>query len=187
MMKIFLSEEALSLVKNNHIFVDTCVFLDLASLRKGDRGEFENKLLQFTKRGSIFVTVEPVAVEFYLGSSQSDLKIKKSYINQLIESTLPVRVLNKSKMDSLILEYGRNARGNVSYADLCLGAAIKQFPNSLVLTRNHRDFPLKIFDSKAVFTVHLNIEARTYCFYGYRGMIKKHKKKRETKKADIPF
>jgi len=186
-MKIFLSEEALSLVKNNHIFVDTCVFLDLASLKKDDRDEFENKLLQFTKQGSIFVTVEPVVVEFYLGSSQADLKIKKSYINHLIESTLPVRVLNKIVLDSLIVEYGRYARGNVSYTDLCLGAAVKQFPNSLVLTRNYKDFPLKIFDCRAVFTLHLNRETRAYCFYSYRGLIKKKRAKIREEKDNIPF
>ena len=182
-MKIFLPEEALSIVKDSHIFVDTCVLLDFVSFKKEDRVEFEDRLSQFTKRGSIFVTIEPVAVEFYLGSSQQDLKIKKSYLNQLIKVILPVRVINKENIEGLIVEYGRYARGNISYVDLCLGASTRQFPNSVALTRNHKDFPLKIFDCKAVFVVHLNKEARTYCFYSYR----KAKKRKIKKNPKVPF
>lgn len=186
-MKIFLPQDTLSVIKQNtHIFIDTCILLDFASFKK-DKAEFLEKLSLFTKKGGVFVTIIPVAVEFLLGSTVEDLEVKKKYLNRLIEVILPIRSIKEEIIQQLIVEYGRYARGNVSYVDLCLGAAVKQFPNSLVLTRNHKDFPLKIFDCKAVFVVHLNREARTYCFYGYRGLIKKKKKKTERKKNNIPF
>lgn len=186
-MKIFLSEEALSAIKDSHIFVDTCVLLDFATLKGKDQVEFGNKLFLFTKKGSLFVTIEPVVFEFYLGSSKSDLKIKKSYVGQLIKTVLPVRILNKENTEGLILQYGRYARKNVSYTDLCLAAAVKQFSDSLVLTRNYKDFPLKIFDCRALFTIHFNKDIRTYCFYGYRRSASKKKRKAIKNKNNIPF
>lgn len=187
-MKIFLPQETLSVIKQNtHIFIDTCILLDFASFKKEAREEFFKKLFLFTKKGGVFVTITPVAVEFLLGSTIQDLRVKKEYLDLLIETTLPIRSIKEEIIEQLIIEYGRYAKGNVSYADLCLGAAVKQFSNSLVLTRNHKDFPLKIFDCKGVFTVHLNKEARTYCFYSYRGMIKEKNKKIREEKNNIPF
>jgi len=186
-MKIFLPRSTLSVIKQNtHIFIDTCILLDFASFRKG-RPEFLENLLLFTKKGGVFVTIAPVAVEFFLGSTIQDLRVKKEYFNRLVETVIPIRIIREEIIEQLIIEYGRYAKGNVSYVDLCLGAAVKQFPNSLVLTRNYNDFPLKIFDCKAVFTVHLNREVRTYCFYDYRGLSKKKKKKIKGKKNNIPF
>jgi len=167
-MKIFLPQETLTAIRaNTHIFIDTCILLDIAALRKRGRNEFLDKLALFTQKGCVFVTVEPIAVEFYLGSTKQDLEIKKDYFNQLVTTTIPTRVLKQNIIEDLIVEYGKYARKNVHYVDLHLGAAAKQFPSSLILTRNYSDFPLKIFDCQAVFTVHLNKEARTYCFYSY--------------------
>lgn len=186
-MKVFLPQDTLSVIKQNtHIFIDTCILLDFANFKKG-KPEFLEKLLLFTKKGGVFVTIAPVAVEFFLGSTIQDLRIKKEYFNRLVKTTLPIRIIKKEIIEQLIIEYGRYARGNVSYTDLCLGAAVKQFSNSLVLTRNYNDFPLKIFDCKAVFTVHLNREVRAYCFYGYKGLNKKKKKATRRKKNKIPF
>ncbi|MBL7150940.1 hypothetical protein ISS86_03345 [Candidatus Microgenomates bacterium] len=184
-MQIFLPQETFLAIKNTHIFIDTCILLDFANFKKKQgKAEFLNKLTLFTKNGCVFVTIMPVAVEFFLGSTQQDLKIKKRYFNQLIKTTLPVKIIKEKTIEDLILEYGRYARGNVSYVDLCLGAAIRQFPGSLLLTRNYKDFPLKIFDCRGVFTVHLNKEVRTYCFYEYR---KRDKEKKAKKKGSVPF
>ena len=74
-MKIFFPRSTLSVIKQNtHIFIDTCILLDFASFRKG-RPEFLEKLLLFTKKGGVFVTIAPIAVEFFLGSTIQDLRV----------------------------------------------------------------------------------------------------------------
>lgn len=183
-MKIFLPPETLSVIKDIHIFIDTCLLIDIVNLKRKDREELVDKLTLFTQNGCFFVAIEPVAIEFFLGSTEQDLKVKKDYLNQLVTTIIPVRVIKQDVIEESLIEYGKYARGNISYTDLCLGAAVKQFPNSLVLTRNYKDFPLTIFECEAVFTVHLNKEARTYCFYGY----KKPKEEKDDKKNNlVPF
>jgi len=184
MMKIILPKETLSVIKDIHIFVDTCILFDFATLKdKEDKVLFIENISSFIDNGCFFVTLEPIAVEFFLGSTRQDIKDKKKYFGQLIKTTLPVRILEKEVINDLIVEYGRYARSNVSYADLCLGASAKQFPKSVVLTRNYKDFPLNIFDCQGIFTMHLNVETRSYCFYSY----KKKKAKKKAKKNVAPF
>jgi len=168
-MKIFFSQETLSVLERTHIFVDTCVLLDFACLKRTERDKFIDTLRKFKEKDGVFVTIMPVATEFYLGSTQKDLEIKEKYINQILTDILPVRLLKEEFMRELIRDYGRYAKGNISYTDLCLATAVRQFPKSFVLTRNYKDFPLNIFDCGAVFTLHLNKEVRTYCFYSYNG------------------
>lgn len=167
-MKIFL-QEALSIIKNYYIFIDTCVFLDIAVLDKSVRDDFINGLFRFKEEMCAFVTVEPVAWEFFLGSTPKDLEIKKEYFNKLITTIIPTRSLKEETIENLIIEYGRDAMGTLSYTDLCLGTAIKQYPKSLLLTRNYKDFPARIFNCLAVFTISLYKEVRTYGFYEYKG------------------
>jgi hypothetical protein len=184
MAKIFLPQETLSAIKfNSHIFVDTCFFLDFAFLSKRDKEDLLKNWALIIKGGGVFVTIEPVVIEFLLGSSTADLKIKRDYISQLIETVIPVTALQKNIIESLIKEYGVYARGNVSYVDLCLASAIRQYPNTFLLTRNHSDFPLKIFSSQGLFAIHLNKAIRTYCLYAYG----KEKPKKKDNKDEIPF
>jgi len=183
-MKIFLPQETLSAIKfNSHIFIDTCFFIDFAFLPKKERENLIKKWRLITKKGGVFVTIEPVVIEFLLGSSMTDLKIKRDYINQLIETAIPVTALQKNIIESLIKEYGIYARGNVSYTDLCLASAIKQYPNTFLLTRNYKDFPLKIFSSRGLLAIHLNKTVRTYCLYSYG----EEKVKKKDNRDKIPF
>ena len=106
MMKIFLPGETLSAIKRVHIFVDTCILLDFASFtNRNDKLEFLNKLALFKRNGCVFVTIDPAAVEYFLGSTLQDLSIKKEYFNQLIKVSLSIQTLNKEIIESLIIEY----------------------------------------------------------------------------------
>ncbi len=168
-MRIFTSADLYSVIKERHLFIDTCLLLDVAHLNKRERGQLWSILTSFKKVGGVFVTLVPIATEFFLGSNIEDLKIKRDYFNALIEAILPVRTISQEVFDQLIIEYGNYAKGKVSYPDLCLAAAAKQFRTSLLVTRNHKDFPLKIFDCLGVLVIHLNNEARCYGFYQYKG------------------
>lgn len=184
MTKIFLPRETLSAIKfNSHVFVDTCFFLDFAFLSKKDKIKLLKEWSLIIKKGGVFVTIEPVVIEFLLGSSVVDLKIKRDYISQLIETVIPITALQKDIIESLIKEYGAYARGNVSYVDLCLASAIKQYPNTFLLTRNHSDFPLRMFSSRGIFAIHLNKGIRTYCLYSYE----KEEVEKKDDEAKIPF
>jgi len=166
-MKIFLPQETISAVKKKYIFVDTCLLLDWANFHKKEKSLFSDSLNQLIINDCALVTVEPVIVEFFLGSNKESLKIKKAFLESLKITIIPIRSV-EYKIEDLVLEYGEKARGKLSYVDICLGAAIKQFSNkSLVLTRNYKDFPERIFDCSAIFSISLSQEIRTYCFYSY--------------------
>lgn len=184
MMEIFLSKETLLAGKERLIFVDTCILLDFAVLKKDDRENLFEVFKRFIDNSSVFITIEPVVNEFLLGTrSKEDLLVKKKYLDRLVETVIPIRTIPPSLIEELILEYGIYARGTVSYTDLCLGAAIKHYQGTYLLTRNYKDFPLKIFNCQGIFTLHFNNDLRTYCFYMYG---KKTVKKRR-KNLDAPF
>ena len=179
-MDIFLPQEALSVIKECHVFIDTCFLLDFASLKKTkDKSKLIDLLNNFRNLSVSFITLSPVALEFYLGSTSQDLLIKEKYLTSIIDEVLPVRALKEEVTKKLIMQYGRYAKGKVSYVDLCLATALKQFPKTFLLTRNYKDFPLKIFGCEAYFILQFNNDLRTYCFYSGEKVIKKQKIKEE--------
>ena len=183
-MKIFLPTETLSVVKEKYVFVDTCVFLDFAYLNQKGKEAFMDGLNLLTKENCVFMVIEPVAIEFFIGSNEEDLKLKKEYLEKMnIQPILSSKVLNIEKREELLLEYGNSARGNLSYVDLCLGTAVKQFSKSLVMTRNYKDFSERIFECTALFSICLDKDIKTYGFYQYGRKVEKSQKKDE----EIPF
>lgn len=166
-MKIFLPQETLSVVKSHYVFLDTCILLDFAVLKPKDKEKFIDKLNLLIQEDCELITINLVVIEFLIGSSVQDIKTKRKYLGLLTKIIIPERGIKPENIESLIAEYGENARGSLSCTDLHLGAAIKQFPNSLVLTRNYKDFPAKIFSCLGVLSLSLEKDVRTYSFYEY--------------------
>lgn len=181
-MKIFFPQEILPVVKNKHIFFDTCVLLDIAFLKKEDRLQMYNNLDLLLANNCDFGSVYPVYAEFSISYKESDWIKKKSFFEKLIEFTIPVRSIDTDVFDELMINYTKYSRKTIpSFTDLCLAAAVRKFSNSLILTRDHSDFPLSIFNCVGIFTIHHYREVRPYGFYEY-GLPKK-----KTKKIKTPF
>lgn len=168
-MRIFLPQDTLGVIDKQYIFVDTSFLIDFAFLQRRDRNSFFDSWEEIKMRAALLTTF-PVATEFLLGSSEKDLIKKKEYLAELVGTVINSRLIQPETIEEIIIEYGRYAQGKLSYVDLSLGAAVKQFDNSLVLTRNYEDFPLKIFDCQAIFGFHLNKSLRMYGFYSYKGL-----------------
>lgn len=178
-MKVFFPQEALLATKNKYIFFDNCVLLDIGILRENDRKEIFDKLDLLLANGCVFGSVYPIYSEFCISFKESDLLKKKAFFEKIIEFTIPIRAIKTDIFDELIVEYSKYSRKTKpSFADLCLAAAIKQFPQSLLLTRNHSDFPLSLFNCLGAFLIHHDKEIRAYGFYEY-GPFKRGKKKEE--------
>lgn len=175
-MKVFASTNLSELITKKHVFVDTCLLFDLCIIKNEN---FKRKAIaDLLSKDIVLVTTSPVKTEFLLGSDYSDLVKKQKYLASLIKAEIPVRVV-EDKFGPLIEQYGKYARGEVSYVDLSLGAAVKHFLNTLLVTRNYNDFPLKIFDCVGIWALHLEKEIRTYCFYS--------DKTQKKDVSDLPF
>ncbi len=67
----------------------------------------------------------------------------------------------------LIDEYGGDLDG-VSVTDLYLAASLKRYKNLYLLTRNHLDFPERIFSRELLYNFELPKNVYTYSFYRYK-------------------
>lgn len=167
-MKIFLPHDTLLVVKEKYIIVDTCLFLEFAFLTKEEKSLFIDGLNLLRGVGCSLLTIEPVETEFYIGSNIQDLEVKKEYLKLMkIETVYPQRLLDAEAKEKLLVEYGDMVKGSLSYVDFCLGIAAKQFPKSLILTRNYKDFPGRVFQCVALFSISLDKNIKTYGFYQY--------------------
>lgn len=185
-LQTFLPQETRTSISKKYIFLDTCIFLDLATLKnKTDRQIFINLLRDIREAQSILLTIKPVAFEFYLGSGREELEVKRQYVTEVPDQVIDIRTFQSEIDEELIIQYGSYAKGNVSFVDFCLGAAAKKFAKSLVMTRNYKDFPRKIFECIGTTTILQSTNALTYCFYAYRGREAQQEDLITT--SDIPF
>ena len=70
-----------------------------------------------------------------------------------------------------IEEYSQNI-GGVGIVDLVLACFLKRYSGLYLLTRNHKDFPTRIFHRSHVFPIEHERDVKTYAFYQYKPKVK---------------
>lgn len=158
-------EQLASKFKLYHIILDTTYLID--SLRH--RGKFASLLEKFKASSIVFVTLDSVALEYYKGvKSGKDLSIKSETFEEIVDLTLPTTKDITENAFLLASIYGSRGK-DVSSTDYLLGGELMKFKgsNTVLMTRDHGDFPATIFDRIESWTVGYEYEVHTYCFYRF--------------------
>lgn len=142
-MKIVLSEDFFSTLKNCHLLLDTSVFIDTSL----NNLEFEQLFNQLRSNNITLVTLDAVIIEFLKGSANPQkLETKSALIAEIIESSLPITKEIFDNVRNLLALYKEDGK-SASITDLLLGGMLVQYPDNLfLLTKNTTDFPTNIFN-----------------------------------------
>jgi len=167
--------------------VDTCFIIDASlSTEQGETIYAElRRILQ--EENNHLLSVYPVALEYLKGTNLiSEFQSKKAFLDDLVETWLPVDVTTIEKAYDLAQIYRRFGK-DVSSTDFVLGATLARYPNTYLLTKDHDDFPVRIFDRVSVLPMqHKNGGVDTYGLFKYsedkaggisKELLKIHKKK----------
>ena len=156
-------ETNLKLPINSTILIDSNFLIDYFSS--------ENKYLKFltqVKRDNCtLVSIDLVKAEFIRTKHQDILKQKAALFNQIIEAILPIDQSTINLIQPTIEEYGFDSEG-VSVVDFYLACCLKRYKGLYLLTRNHKDFPVRIFSRSYLFSIELPKDIRTYALYSYK-------------------
>jgi|GEM_PF-6606894 len=141
-------------LERSHILFDTNFLID--AIRSINREESHSPYIAFTKslkeKEITRTTIQPVTLEFFKGT---DLLIerrkKKETLDELIDVILPLDTQVFELSDELVQLY-RTSGKNIDVTDFLIGATLMKYrtSNFYLLSRDHDDFPVKIFDRERV-------------------------------------
>jgi len=161
-MKIITPSDFFEVIGNNHLLLDTCVFID-ASLHPG---EFTDLFSKMRSSGVTLVTLDSVKAEFFKGApNRNKLKDKEKIVDDIIKTCLTVDDITYNNTFELIKRYLQDG-ASLSITDFLLGATLLKHPkNLMLLTKNTTEFPISIFDLKTYFNILYNKGLHTYGVY----------------------
>ena len=163
-MRIITPPDFISKIKNKHLLLDTNVFID-TSLHEEKFGKFLNEL---KNNGVTLLTLEVVMIEFTKGApTKEKFNTKKTTVEKIVDTYLPLTkeiLENSSKLAKL---YGEEGKGT-NIVDFLLGGALVQYEDKLLLmTKDIKDFPAKIFKLETHFLLQHNRAIQNYGIYTY--------------------
>jgi predicted nucleic acid-binding protein len=137
-------------INRANILLDTNFLID--SLRSINNNPEDSPYLEFIteikEANNTLVSIPPVALEFLKGSNiLSDRQVKKNFYDDLVAATLPLDN-NVIENADLLTQLYRNKGKDISSTDFFVGGTAMKYFNSnfYLLTRDHDDFPVRIFD-----------------------------------------
>lgn len=151
------------LPENATILLDTNFLMDLFN-REDSYREFWG---ESTKKSVTLATTDLVRCEFLKSRTSDVVKRKAEFMARVVDVILPFDVVVGKFIQPTLEEYGSYSDG-VSPIDILLACFIKRYKNLYFLTRNHKDFPTRIFDRSFVFSVEEPRDVNTYALYQYR-------------------
>lgn len=160
-MKIYNSTDFLDQCKNKTIFLDTNVLIGLVSIPP-----LEEFIISLKTQGNSLLTIPAVFFEFVRGADSISKFKKRSEIfdpSVLIDAIYPIE-RHFEEMKEYILIFQKIAP-KMSFSDFLLALCLAKFSDAYLLTENHLDFPVAIFDRKNVFTVDSDKQLRNYGLY----------------------
>ena len=158
------------------LLVDTNFFIDLFS----HRDKYRELFYEFEKKEIVLVACDFVKCEFIRTKDKQKLEEKTKLFNETISTLLPIDIKISELLVSTMAEYSHDLDG-VEMTDLFLGTFIKRYPGLYLLTRNHKDFPTRIFTRSHVFSIEHDRDVKTYALYQYK------KSELKIQAEDIPF
>lgn len=163
-MDIIKAPNFLSQTKNKHLLLDTSIFIDGLI----NPSEFQKLFDELKDNKCALVTIVPVMVEFVKGAQNiQKFEIKKSYLEGIIDSYLPLREEALVNLEKLVKNYKEDGK-STSIVDFLLGSILAFYaPHVLLLTKNIHDFPTNIFKLESYFLLNHRKALQVYGVYSY--------------------
>lgn len=156
-----------------HILVDTCFLIDASKSLEahGARSPYAEVVKVLNAQHNTLVSIFPVSLEFFKGSDLlQERRTKKRYYDDLIQTTLPVDPAVVRNAETLTQLY-RTAGKSLSPTDFLLGGTLMKYglgSSFYLLTRDHGDFPLKIFNrDRVIVLAHEHAGVDAYGLFSY--------------------
>ncbi|MBI3619989.1 hypothetical protein HY214_02485 [Candidatus Roizmanbacteria bacterium] len=110
------------------------------------------------------VTIKPVVIEFTSGSADKErARVKREYLDKIVESLLPITEEIYDKAISLVVEYGLAGK-DLGVTNFLLGSLLQKYSGNLLLfSRNTNDFLTNLFSVKTIVNM---IHKRAIWSYG---------------------
>lgn len=166
-MKIAPPREFLPAIKGKALLLDTNIFIDAFS-HPSEFTRFFNDL-RSKDNDVTLVTIDHVLIEFLKGAAtESRLNEKKTYLESIIDTYLPVTKDLLDEVMKLLREYKIESK-DISITDLYLGGMLVKYKNNIcLLTKDLADFPESIFERTSYVTLLENKSIRNYGVYCYK-------------------
>lgn len=98
------------------------------------------------------------------------IKLKEEFLIEINAHPFPYRddLLKDALEIAKVYSHNRIQKGQISLADCCIGAILKQYSKNLFLaTSNHSDFPTCLFDREYIFPIDADNEVISIAFYRF--------------------
>ncbi|KKU78493.1 MAG: hypothetical protein UY06_C0049G0004 [Candidatus Amesbacteria bacterium GW2011_GWA2_47_70] len=164
------------LPKGSTILIDTNFFLDLFSHKENYKGFFDTAL----ENEVVFVSCDFVRCEFVRTKEKSKLIDKNNLFIEIVGTPLPMDKQISELIIPTLEQYAQEIEG-VELTDIILGCFLKRYQRLYLLTRNHKDFPTRIFERSHIFSIEHGRDVKTYALYQYRT------KEKEVEAEVMPF
>lgn len=167
-MPIITSEK----VRLQYILLDTCILAEIYKYSKTKYFRLFEDLGIFLRNANCKAVInEFVRFEFFRGCKTLEHIRQKRYFLQVWSAvTLPVN--NQILIDAItianIYAHKNIHATQVSLVDCHISSYLKNYQNNLVLlTLNHKDFPLLLHDRIGIYLIDTDIEILTFGFYKF--------------------
>jgi hypothetical protein len=145
-MKIY---NELNLVKNpsgSFLFFDTNSLIAVMTYQEDFRAVFS----EFKMNDYTFITIPSVVFEFTRTDSINKYNNRNKFINSFLSVFEVEKILGQIREITPVLQ---KINGRMSYSDFLLYCCLYKFPNSYLITENHKDFLTSILDRTGLLTL----------------------------------
>lgn len=146
---------------------------------------YANFLTRLKNIGVVFVAPNFVKYEFIRSKTFDVVRRKEEYFYSIIENVLPY----DENIDKLIvptIEEYRDKMEGLPLTDLIIATYLKKYKGLFLLTNDHTDFPVTVFNRKYIFNV-LDFGEKLYAVYSYKPEVKQFDESISILDDNIPF
>lgn len=159
-MQILYNPNLVTNLKNSVVFIDNNTLIAALSYPN----LFGHFLLDLSKQGCTFITINAVVFEFSRGATDTIEGFEKriDFVKDLATIYPIERHLEQIQDFVLVLS---KINKKLEYSDFLLLASLFRFPKAYLLTENHNHVPLEIFDRLDIVTLDTDKDLRTHGLY----------------------
>lgn len=129
-----------------YLFLDTSSLIAIISYFK----EFSDCLTTLKRNGRALVTIPSVAFEFSRTNNIANYNTRARFLKEFV-SIYPIEKHLQNFTPLIPVLHKTN--GRLSYPDFLLYCCLYQFPPSVLLTENHKDFTPTLLDRELTLTI----------------------------------
>lgn len=153
----------LTLPEYSWILIDTNFLIDFYSKQTN----YVKIIEEFRHANCTLISTDFVKTEFIRSKTKEVLNAKTEFFDKLIESTLPIDQEVIKLIKPTLEKYGQDC-DHLSLTDIYLAVFIQRYSKVYLLTRNHADFPTRLFSRKYIFNIESEKDVKAYALYQYK-------------------